>query len=70
MPVLPWASLCCGTGLQLRPTPLQTTAANVMAANSGLPVVCIENAGSIRTDIPAGNVTLGQVTTVLPFGST
>ena len=50
--------------------PVQTAAANVMASNAGLPVVCIENAGSIRTDIPAGNVTLGQVTTVLPFGST
>ena len=49
---------------------MQTTAANVLAANAGLPVVCMENAGGIRTDIPAGNVTLGQVVTVLPFGST
>ena len=49
---------------------MQTTAANVLAANAGLPVVCIENAGGVRTDIPAGNVTLGQVVTVLPFGST
>lgn len=48
----------------------QSAAANVLAANAGLPIVCIMNAGSIRTDISAGNVTLAQVNTILPFGST
>ncbi len=42
----------------------------MLSANPTLPVVCIENAGGIRTDIPAGNVTLAQVNTVLPFGNT
>ncbi|PSC67806.1 multifunctional 2, 3 -cyclic-nucleotide 2 -phosphodiesterase 5 -nucleotidase 3 -nucleotidase [Micractinium conductrix] len=41
----------------------------VLSANPGLPVVCLENSGGFRTDIPAGNVTLGQVTAVLPFGN-
>ena len=42
----------------------------MLAANPGLPVVCLENAGGIRADLPAGNVTMSQVTTVLPFGNT
>jgi 5'-nucleotidase/UDP-sugar diphosphatase len=33
-------------------------------------VVCLENSGGIRTDIPAGDVTLAQVNSVLPFGNT
>ncbi|MDZ8141136.1 MAG: 5'-nucleotidase C-terminal domain-containing protein, partial [Nostoc sp. DedQUE04] len=32
--------------------------------------VAIINSGNIRTSIPAGNVTLGQVLEVLPFGNT
>ncbi len=35
-----------------------------------LPVVAIMNGGGIRATIPAGNVTLGDVLTVLPFGNT
>ena len=49
---------------------LQPAAAAVLAANPGLPLVCLENAGGIRADLSAGNVTLGQVQTVLPFGNT
>ena len=54
------------------PTPpcVQPAAKAVLAANAGLPVVCLENAGGIRTDIPAGDVTMGQVNSVLPFGNT
>lgn len=33
-------------------------------------VACITNGGGIRASIPAGNVTLGQVLEVLPFGNT
>lgn len=50
-------------------THLQPAATAVLAANPGLPVVCLENAGGIRVDIPAGNVTLAQVTSLLPFGN-
>ncbi len=38
--------------------------------NSTLPIVAIMNGGGIRATIPAGNVTLGDVLTVLPFGNT
>lgn len=33
-------------------------------------VMAIQNGGGIRAAIPAGNVTVGQVITVLPFGNT
>lgn len=36
----------------------------------GSPLVCIANGGGIRADLPAGDVTYGVVTTVLPFGNT
>jgi 5'-nucleotidase len=49
---------------------LQPAAAAVLAANPGLPVVCLANSGGIRADLPAGNVTLSQVVTVQPFGNT
>lgn len=42
----------------------------VLEANPTLPIVCLENAGGIRTDIPAGNVTTSQVNGLLPFGNT
>lgn len=42
----------------------------VLDANPDLPVVCLENAGGIRTDIPAGDVTVAQVNGLLPFGNT
>ena len=32
--------------------------------------ICITNGGGIRASIATGNVTLGQVLTVLPFGNT
>lgn len=32
--------------------------------------ICITNGGGIRTSIPTGDVTMGQVLTVLPFGNT
>ena len=32
--------------------------------------LCITNGGGIRASIPAGDVTMGQVLTVLPFGNT
>jgi 2',3'-cyclic-nucleotide 2'-phosphodiesterase (5'-nucleotidase family) len=35
----------------------------------GTPLVCLQNGGSIRADLPAGEVTFGDVTTVLPFGN-
>lgn len=31
--------------------------------------MCIANGGGIRADLPAGDVTYGEVTTVLPFGN-
>jgi 5'-nucleotidase/UDP-sugar diphosphatase len=31
--------------------------------------VCLLNGGSIRADLPAGNVTLDQITKSLPFGN-
>nr|WP_052125014.1 5'-nucleotidase C-terminal domain-containing protein [Lysinibacillus odysseyi] len=33
-------------------------------------VMALQNGGGIRSEIPAGNVTVGQVITVLPFGNT
>ena len=42
----------------------------MLAANPTLPVVCLENAGGIRADLKAGNVTMTDVTAVLPFGNT
>jgi 5'-nucleotidase / UDP-sugar diphosphatase len=33
-------------------------------------VLALQNGGGIRSEIPAGNVTVGQVITVLPFGNT
>lgn len=33
-------------------------------------VLAVQNGGGIRSDIPAGNITVGQVITVLPFGNT
>jgi 2',3'-cyclic-nucleotide 2'-phosphodiesterase (5'-nucleotidase family) len=35
----------------------------------GTPLVCLQNGGGIRADLPAGEVTFGDVTTVLPFGN-
>ncbi len=49
---------------------MQPAAVAVLDANPGLPVVCLENSGGIRTDIPAGNVTTAQVNGILPFGNT
>ena len=34
------------------------------------PLVCLTNGGGIRADLPAGTVTFGDVTAVLPFGNT
>ena len=34
------------------------------------PLVCLTNGGGIRADLPAGDVTFGDVTAVLPFGNT
>ena len=33
------------------------------------PLICLANGGGIRADLPAGDVTYGDVTTVLPFGN-
>jgi len=60
----------CPINVLASPAPAQAAAKAVVAANPGLPLVCIENAGGIRTDIPAGNVTMAQISTVLPFGNT
>jgi 2',3'-cyclic-nucleotide 2'-phosphodiesterase (5'-nucleotidase family) len=35
----------------------------------GLPVVSLANGGGVRDSIPQGNISQGQVTTVLPFGN-
>jgi len=35
----------------------------------GIPVVSLENGGGVRDSIPKGNISQGQVTTVLPFGN-
>lgn len=34
-----------------------------------LPIVCIINGGGIRTSIPAGDITLGKLLEVIPFGN-
>lgn len=34
-----------------------------------MPVVCVMNGGGIRADLPTGDVTFGDVATVLPFGN-
>ena len=38
-------------------------------ANAGLSVVALENGGGVRDSISAGDITQGQVSTVLPFGN-
>ncbi len=47
-------------------------ASSVRRATANLPEhadVCLLNGGSIRADLPAGNVTLDQITKILPFGN-
>lgn len=34
------------------------------------PLICLTNGGGIRADLPAGTITFGDVTAVLPFGNT
>ncbi|RDU24633.1 bifunctional metallophosphatase/5'-nucleotidase [Anaerosacchariphilus polymeriproducens] len=36
---------------------------------ANLPVVALENGGGVRESIPAGDITFGHVSTVLPFGN-
>lgn len=36
---------------------------------ASVPIVALENGGGVRDSIPAGYITQGQVTTVLPFGN-
>lgn len=36
---------------------------------ASLPIVALENGGGVRDTIPAGDISQGQVTTVLPFGN-
>lgn len=36
---------------------------------AGLPIVALENGGGVRDSIPQGNITQGQVSTILPFGN-
>lgn len=38
-------------------------------AYANLPVVALENGGGIRASIPEGDITMGQVNSVLPFGN-
>lgn len=37
--------------------------------SEGTPVVCFMNGGGIRAGLPAGEVSFGDVATVLPFGN-
>lgn len=37
---------------------------------ASLPIVSLENGGGVRTTLPAGNITVADVNTVLPFGNT
>lgn len=37
--------------------------------SAAAPLVCLANSGGIRADLPAGVVTYGDVTAVLPFGN-
>ena len=39
---------------------MQAAAKAVLSANPGLPVVCLENSGGFRTDIPAGKRASGR----------
>lgn len=58
--------------VRTRETNMGNLIANAMleaTASQGV-VACITNGGGIRASIPAGNVTLGQVLEVLPFGNT
>ncbi|ADU27811.1 5'-nucleotidase C-terminal domain-containing protein [Ethanoligenens harbinense] len=36
---------------------------------AGLPIVALENGGGVRDSIPQGDITQGQVSTILPFGN-
>lgn len=40
------------------------------AEYASLPIVALENGGGVRTTLPAGNITVADVNTVLPFGNT
>lgn len=35
----------------------------------GLPIVALENGGGVRDSIPEGDITAGQISTILPFGN-
>lgn len=39
------------------------------SAYEGLPIVSLENGGGVRANIAAGDITIGDVLTVLPFGN-
>lgn len=37
--------------------------------SEGTPLVCLANGGGVRSALPAGDVTYGDITTVFPFGT-
>lgn len=37
--------------------------------NAGLPIVALENGGGVRDSLTPGNITAGQIETILPFGN-
>ncbi len=39
-------------------------------AKSARAQIALQNSGGVRIDLPAGNLTIGQVYTLLPFGNT
>lgn len=48
----------------------ENTKTHVVGTNeAGLPIVALENGGGVRDSIPAGDITQGQVSTILPFGN-
>ena len=58
------------TGGDLIADALLASVKNFAFPNGPLPLVAILNSGGIRAEIPAGDVTVGNVLTVLPFGNT
>lgn len=75
-----WGGVVNGTSVaRLGETNLGDLVADSMADNAkthtagtaeaNLPIVSLENGGGVRDIIPAGDITQGQVSTVLPFGN-
>eukprot|EP00892_Ulva_mutabilis_P011147 jgi/Ulvmu1/8404/UM042_0111.1 len=77
--VLPAALSAARPDIRIQEMPLGNLLCDAMIASAlglglqtgaGAPLVCIMNGGGIRADLPAGQVTYGDVVAVVPFGNT